>query len=177
MTIQILYSTTEGQARRIAERVDTELRARGYLTQCESVATAVMCTKPNALVLIASIHVGKHATVARNFIRSNLPLFNEMPSGFMSVSLSANEADRTRAQGYVTDFMDETGWRPQVITTVAGAIRYTSYNFLKKLIIKRIATESGLPTDTSRDHEFTNWDEVAAFIDAFEGSLHETAVR
>jgi menaquinone-dependent protoporphyrinogen oxidase len=177
MTIQILYSTAEGQARLIAERMEAELRGRGHITQCESVTNAVMRTKPNAVLLIASIHIGKHAGVARDFIKTNLPLFNTIPSGFMSVSLSASEADRTRAQNYVTDFMEETGWRPEITATVAGAIRYTNYNFLKKLMIKRIATENGLPTDTSRDHEFTDWDEVATFVDAFEEKLHETAVR
>jgi menaquinone-dependent protoporphyrinogen oxidase len=85
--------------------------------------------------------------------------------------------DRTRAHVYVTDFLEETGWRPEITATVAGAIRYTNYNFLKKLIIKRIATENGLPTDTTRDHEFTDWDEVASFVDAFEASLHGAAVR
>jgi menaquinone-dependent protoporphyrinogen oxidase len=177
MTIQILYSSTEGQAKRIAERVDEELRGRGHVTQCENVAKAVMWTKPNAILLIASIHVGKHANAARNLIKGNLPLFNDIPSGFLSVSLSANEADRTRAHGYVRDFMEETGWRPELTATVAGALRYTDYNFVKKLMIKRIATENGLPTDTSRNHEFTDWDEVATFVDTFEQSLHPAAVR
>ena len=177
MTIQILYSSAEGQARRIAERIDGDLRDQGYTTQCEDVGRAVMRTKPHAVVLIASIHVGKHATIARNFIKANLPLFNEIPSAFMSVSMSAQEADRTRAQGYVADFMADTGWQPEITATVAGALRYTNYNFVKKLIMKRIATESGLPTDTSRDYEFTDWDEVASFVSAFELSLHETAVR
>jgi menaquinone-dependent protoporphyrinogen oxidase len=171
MTIQILYSSAEGQARRIAERMEDELHERGYRVQCENVADAVMRTKPHAVLLVASIHVGRHAAPARDFIRANLALFNSIPSGFISVSLSANEADRTRAQGYVTDFLAETGWRPRVTATVAGALRYTRLNFIKKMIIRRIASENGLPTDTTRDHEFTNWDEVAGFANAFEDAL------
>lgn len=171
MTIQILYSSAEGQARRIAERVEDELHERGYQVQCESVVDAVMRTRPHAVLLVASIHVGKHAAPARDLIRSNLPLFNSIPSGFISVSLSAQEADRARAQGYVSDFLAETGWHPRVTATVAGALRYTRLNFVKKMIIRRIAAESGLPTDTSRDHEFTDWDEVAGFVNAFEDAL------
>ena len=177
MTIQILYSSAEGQARRIAERIDAELRDQGYTTQCEDVGKAVMRTKPHAVMLVASIHVGKHTNIARSFIRANLPLFNEIPSAFMSVSMSAQEADRKRAQSYVTDFVADTGWHPETTATVAGALRYTNYNFVKRLIMKRAATESGLPTDTSRDYEFTDWDEVASFVTAFEQSLQETAVR
>jgi len=58
-----------------------------------------------------------------------------------------------------------------VTATVAGALRYTRLNFIKKMIIRRIASENGLPTDTTRDHEFTNWDEVTGFVNAFEDAL------
>ena len=177
MIIQVLYSTAEGQARRIAERVATDLRAEGFDVQCEDVAKAVMLKKPDAVALIASIHVGKHATVAQNFIKTNLDLFNTIPAAFMSVSLSASELDRTRAKGYVDAFLQETGWRPALTATIAGALRYTNYNFIKKFVIRRIAQQSGLPTDTSRDHEFTDWDEVKSFVEAFSGLTRELALR
>jgi menaquinone-dependent protoporphyrinogen IX oxidase len=44
-------------------------------------------------------------------------------------------------------------------------------------MIKRIAQQSGLPTDTSRDHEFTDWDEVKSFEQAFAGMTRELAAR
>ena len=177
MTIQLLYSTAEGQARRIAERVAADLRSDGFHVQCEDISRAVMLKKPDAVALIASIHVGKHAQTARNFIKTNLELFNSIPAAFMSVSLSASEADRTRARGYVDSFLAETGWKPGLTATIAGALRYTNYSFLKKYVIKRIAQQSGLPTDTSRDHEFTDWDEVRGFEQAFAGMTRELAVR
>ena len=68
MIIQLLYSTAEGQAKRIAERVAADLRSEGFTVQCEDVARAVMLKKPDAVALIASIHVGKHAAIAQNFI-------------------------------------------------------------------------------------------------------------
>jgi menaquinone-dependent protoporphyrinogen oxidase len=166
-TIQILYSSSEGQAALIADRVTGRLRAEGYEVQCENVNSAVMRVRPTAVLLIASIHVGKHATAARAFVKRNLPLFNEIPAAFMSVSLSASEPDRARAQGYISAFLDDTGWRPRMTATVAGALRYTSYGFLKRMMIRRIAAQNGMPTDTSRDHEFTDWDEVNAFVNVF----------
>lgn len=177
MIIQLLYSTAEGQAKCIAERVATDLRYQGFEVQCEDVAKAVMLKKPDAVALIASIHVGKHAATAQNFIKTNLPLFNTIPAAFMSVSLSASESDRTQARAYVDAFLQHTGWRPELTATIAGALRYTRYNFIKKAVIKRIAQQNGLPTDTSRDHEFTDWDEVAGFVQAFAGMLRELAVR
>ena len=43
---------------------------------------------------------------------------------------------------------------------VTGRLAYREYNFLVRFLIKRIAKKEGGPTDTSRDHELTDWDEV-----------------
>ena len=71
-TIQILYSTAEGQARLIAERMAAQLEAAGFNIQCENVTSAVMRVRPAAVLLVASIHVGKHAPAARDFVKRNL---------------------------------------------------------------------------------------------------------
>jgi menaquinone-dependent protoporphyrinogen oxidase len=91
-----------------------------------------------------------------------------VPTGFLSVSLSAAQAEkRAEAEGYVRALLDETGWRPDVTQIAPGALRYTQYGFIKRTMMRKIAEEGGLPTDTSRDHELTNWKEIAAFGDAF----------
>ena len=48
---------------------------------------------------------------------------------------------------------------------VAGRLAYTQYGLLMRFIMKRIARQHGAPTDTTRDYEFTNWDEVARLAD------------
>ena len=50
---------------------------------------------------------------------------------------------------------------------VAGALRYTHYNWLKRWMMKRIVTKAGGNTDTSRDYEYTDWAAVRAFADEF----------
>lgn len=171
MTIEILYSSGEGQARLIAERLAQRLGGHGHSIQCEDVTGAVMQVKPSAVILVASIHVGKHTAAAAAIARKNLLLFNEIPSAFMSVSLSAH-SDSDMARGYLTEFLQETGWKPDLTATVAGAIRYSSYGFLKRRIVKRIASENGLPTDISKDYEFTNWSEVMGLAEEFEKNLN-----
>ena len=47
--------------------------------------------------------------------------------------------------------------------------QYTQYNFLLRLIMKSIARRKQLSTDTSRDHEYTDWDHVKRFAQAFVG--------
>jgi len=34
---------------------------------------------------------------------------------------------------------------------------YTKYNFLVRLVMKRIAREAGASTDTAHDHVYTDW--------------------
>ena len=61
-------------------------------------------------------------------------------------------------------FVAETGWTPAVRHPVAGALASLEYNFLVKLVMKRIARHNGASTDTSRDWEFTDWPAVDGFV-------------
>ena len=48
---------------------------------------------------------------------------------------------------------------------MAGRLAYTQYGFLTRFIMKWIARRQGGPTDTTRDYEFTNWDNVTRLAD------------
>jgi menaquinone-dependent protoporphyrinogen oxidase len=64
-------------------------------------------------------------------------------------------------------FLKATGWSPDLVTTVGGALSYTQYPPLMRWIMKRIARKEGGPTDTTRDHELTNWQHVDDFARRF----------
>ena len=66
----------------------------------------------------------------------------------------------------VADFTHETGWTPGRIHHVAGAFRYTPYDFLNRWAMKYIAYRKGAPTDTSRDYELTDWDDLTRFVNS-----------
>ena len=65
-----------------------------------------------------------------------------MPTAFISVTLSeagaervdATPAEHPRFAAYVKrvidDFFEQTGWHPNRVKPVAGALLYTKYNFL-----------------------------------------------
>ena len=44
-----------------------------------------------------------------------------------------------------------------------GAVAYTRYAWWFRWYLKVISRRKGLPTDTSRDWDFTEWDEVERF--------------
>jgi menaquinone-dependent protoporphyrinogen oxidase len=54
---------------------------------------------------------------------------------------------------------------------LAGRLAYTQYGILTRLLMTWIARRQGGPTDTSRDHELTNWDEVARLADTVAGTI------
>ena len=63
----------------------------------------------------------------------------------------------------VEKFFGDTGWHPRHWTIFAGALAYTKYNWFTRWVMKRIAQKAGGDTDTSRDHEYTNWPDVRNF--------------
>lgn len=110
-----------------------------------------------------------------------------MPNAFLTVTLSEAGAERkdTTAEeharfvadvaGMVDRFVADTGWRPEHVVPVAGALRYTQYNFVVRLLMKRIARASGGSTDTSRDHEYTDWKALDDFVGTFAEELKRPA--
>jgi menaquinone-dependent protoporphyrinogen oxidase len=64
-------------------------------------------------------------------------------------------------------FLDPIGWQPTIIKPVAGALLYTKYNIFMRWIMKRIARKAGGDTDTSRDYDYTDWNDLRMFADEF----------
>jgi len=86
----------------------------------------------------------------------------------VSLTAAGHEADDVAGlKKCVADFIQASGWTPQRIHHVAGAFRYTAYGLLTRYVMKYIAWRKGAPTDTHRDHELTDWDDVAHFADTF----------
>jgi menaquinone-dependent protoporphyrinogen oxidase len=78
-------------------------------------------------------------------------------------------------QGYLDSLVAKTGWQPTLAASFAGAVKYREYNFLVRQLMKRIAKQAGLSTDTSQNHVYTDWDAVTAFAKDFETLLSQRA--
>jgi menaquinone-dependent protoporphyrinogen oxidase len=93
------------------------------------------------------------------------------PSALFSVSLAAH-GGAENAESYVQEFEQQTGWRPAHVALFGGALLYSHYGFIKRLIMKKIAGDNGsLDTDTSRDYVYTEWDGVKRFAEDFLATL------
>lgn len=171
-SILILYDTTEGQTRRIARYVADAVAGDGRLVDVHEIRKlprGFAVDRFDAVIVGASIHMGRHSKRLSKFLAMYRPGLERIPSAFFSVSLSAagTEEETRRAEGYVTELLEQTGWRPPVTATFAGGLRYREYGFLKRWIMKKIARDAGKDTDTSKNHEYTDWDAVDRFVRDF----------
>jgi BON domain len=61
---------------------------------------------------------------------------------------------------------------------VAGALPYTRYGWLKRQMVKRIVEKAGSEdTDTTRDYEYTDWNDLRDFAQDFVGLAAEQPVE
>jgi menaquinone-dependent protoporphyrinogen oxidase len=53
-------------------------------------------------------------------------------------------------------------------------VKYSHYNFLKRWVMKRIVKKAGGDTDSTRDYEYTDWNDLEQFTDRFADRLVPT---
>ena len=117
-----------------------------------------------------SVHQHRHQDALLHFVKHNHEVLAAMPVAMFSVSLAAAQTDldsRLDAQHLADRFVDEANLSPLRVCCVAGALKYTQYDYFKRLAMHWIARHTGGDTDTSKDHEYTDWKDVEAFVDEF----------
>lgn len=168
-TVPVFYATSEGQTRRIAEVIAATLREEGFQSEAEELTPR--SPHPDwrnviGAVVGGSLHGGRHQRVLEQFVVREADALAARPAAFFSVSLAAasrNPAEVAAAQRIADRFVRDAGWTPERMACIAGRLAYTHYGFFTRWMMRRIAAREGGPTDTSRDHEFTDWAAVRAF--------------
>ena len=167
--VPVFFATSEGHTRRIAEVMAATLRELGLSSDAIDVSSPGARTldwgAARAAVVAASLHMGKHQQAAEAFVRAHLAGLATRPTVFISVSLaicSKNPAEVAKARAIAQAFPDRLGWRPTRVECVAGRLAYREYGFITRWMMRRIAAAEGGPTDTSRNHEMTDWPAVKA---------------
>lgn len=169
----VAYGTTEGHTRKVAEFIAERLRHRGHRADLIDTATpAAQQLTPayQGAILGGSVHQHKHQSSLVHFAKSNRAWLAAMPTAFFSVSLTAEMDDidsRIEAQKLLNEFLDDCGLKPVATRCIAGALKYTRYDYFKRLGMRMIARQHGQSTDTTQDVEYTNWTDVEAFVDEF----------
>ncbi|MDY6764233.1 MAG: menaquinone-dependent protoporphyrinogen IX dehydrogenase [Halobacteria archaeon] len=171
--ILVIYGTSEGQTEKIAKRISEVITDKGHDVErvyAKETPPGLAFKDYDGVIVGASIHVGKFQDYVHDLVERNSDLLNDKLSAFFSVSLTAagdEPDDEKQAREYVDTFVKETGWHPDMIGIFAGALKYSEYGFIKRSMMKKIAKKAGWETDTSRDYEYTDWEDVMDFAESF----------
>jgi len=177
--VLIVYASAHGQTRAIADAIADRLRQRDHVVELGDAAAGMWGLPPpddyDAVVLGSRVQLGRHAPAIAEYVRLHRSALFDVATAFFSVSMSAAQRGKgTDPNGYIRRFFEDNAWHPMRWVAFAGALRYRRYGRVLRLVMKLIARAGGHSTDTSRDHDYTDWAAVSDFADAIDGDLTVT---
>ena len=165
----IIYSSTDGQTKKICESIGSTLGDQNNvkIININQIINTDL-DKYDKIIIGASIRYGKHSNKLISFVKKNKTILHLKKSAFFSVNVVARKEEKSSpsTNPYVIKFLKKTNWLPNKVAVFAGKVDYPSYNFINKNIIRFIMFITKGPTNTNNSYEFTNWHHVKKF--AFE---------
>jgi len=169
--ILVVYGTTEGHTAKVAGAVTEALHRTGAVV--EVMAADDPAPAPDGydgVIVAASVHAGRYQRSVEQWVQAHAAALARTPTAFVSVCLGVLQHDpkvQRDLQAIVDRFITVTGWRPAVVKFVAGALPYTRYGWLRRAVMKHIVAKAGGDTDTRRDYEYTDWNDLGHFAADF----------
>jgi menaquinone-dependent protoporphyrinogen oxidase len=171
--ILVIFGTTDGHTRKVAQFLAASLRAADALIECDVIRAGHIDVSPqqyDAVIVCASVQGGKYQKPVANWVRRHAAALNQKPTAFVSVCLGVLQKDPAvdrQLEAIVERFFARAGWHANRVKQIAGALVYTKYGWLKRWIMKRIVAKAGGDIDTTRDYEYTDWPDLQAFAAEF----------
>jgi menaquinone-dependent protoporphyrinogen oxidase len=165
--ILVLFASHHGQTRTIAGHIAELLRARGEHVHIRDISEE----QPDpghfdAVVVGSAVQFSKHDARIGAWLARYRDTLARRPGAFFSVSMSAASTRpevQAQLEGIVGAFLVENRFHPAVVARFAGALHYSRYNVFIRFMMRLISGSQGRPTDTRRDHVFTDWRQVERF--------------
>jgi menaquinone-dependent protoporphyrinogen oxidase len=162
----LLYSSVYGLSKKICERIQAQLVARGQRADVAPlVGHTVDPASYDAIVLGVSIKHGKHHPSVLEFIRANKALLDAKPSALFSVNLVARKPAKNTPETnpYLKRLVAQSPWKPKLQGVFAGELDYSRYGPVDKHMMRLVMWINKGPTDFNTKVQFTNWEEVERF--------------
>ena len=162
----IIYSTTDGQTKRICDRIVEFSKRKPDISICKiENAPELDLAQYRKIVIGASIRYGKYNPLVYKFVNLNRNELEKKYTAFFTVNVVARKKEKNHpdTNPYMKKFLKLSGWQPDKLAVFAGRIDYPRYRFLDRLIIRFIMFITKGPTDTSQTYEFTDWVKVEEF--------------
>ncbi len=177
MRILLIYGTTEGQSRKISNFITEQLEAVGHDVECldsRRKMDGLQISSFDAAIIVGSVHQKLHQEALCNFAIAHRSELQKISTLLFSVSLSAAFSNgKAEAQSYIDLFVDRTGFNPNSYALVAGALRYSEYDYFMAQVVEHVVLASH--ENITEDREFTNWQQLEIDIDNFMETIVERA--
>ena len=162
----IIYSSTDGQTKKICETIKYHLALNEKIKIISlNEVNKVNLEKVEKIIIGASIRYGKHNKRVQNFVIKNKNILKSKKTAFFSVNVVARKEEKSTPETnpYVKKFLAKTKWKPNKVAVFAGKVDYPNYNFINRNVIRFIMMITNGPTNTDNAYEFTNWELVKKF--------------
>lgn len=174
MTVLIIYGSIEGQTAKIAEFAAKLARDAGFepvLFNTEDRTGDITFEGVDKVILAGPVHERRFPKPFEVFVSGQSETLARYPTLLLSVSLSAAFEERMEeAQDYADEMKLRTGLAPSDELLVAGAIRTESYDYYASQVLRHVVLRGNEAIPTEKNHEFTDWDALAARVAAFLGT-------
>lgn len=170
MKALILYSTRDGQTQKIASYIAEQI---GQQHNCDVMniqhATSPDWAQYDRVLIGASIRYGHFQPVVDAFVKQHLHQLQQRTSGFFSVNLTARKPEKRSPEtnAYTQKFLSQSPWRPDCCAVFAGALYYPRYRWFDRIMIQLIMRMTGGETDSTKEVEYTDWQQVSRFANDF----------
>lgn len=179
--VPVFYATTGSQTHRIAEHIAGILRARGF----DSRAIDIDALEPpridwryvQAAFLGASVRNGRHEQAARAFARRYNAELTARPSAFFSVGSSAGSGmplEKSVGRYVAEAFTKDVRWQPTWTVCFTASRALTRSERFAQFLRRWIGTPKGSSTPVSRDHDQTDWPEVARLANQMGDAIRQS---
>jgi len=179
--VLVVYASRHQQTEKIANVICDYLYEKNHTVDIFDINAIPLSITPNqydAIILGSAIHFKGYPRKLKKWTKLYHKILNEKPSAFFSVCLGIlqkEESVQKEVHEIVTDFFHQTSWHPAKSAIFAGGLKYSRYNWITKMIMRKIAEKAGGDTDTWHDYEYTNWTDVKNFISDFSESKLKTS--
>ncbi len=169
----VVYATRTGLTRRIAECIAERIHALSQEVQVQDLRTEALppLEHYSAVVLVASVHLGREIRRVVRFVRARRTELKRLPTLFVSVTLARTSAggplpdeeqlEVRRAVEILEALARETDWSPETSVPVAGVVAEGTGSLLGLLM--RLL---GLPDAPAREVLFSDRSAVNRVVDA-----------
>ncbi|AFA40990.1 protoporphyrin oxidase, flavoprotein [Wigglesworthia glossinidia endosymbiont of Glossina morsitans morsitans (Yale colony)] len=166
MKTLILYSSRNGHTCKIAHFIANFFRQSKFCDVKNLHSNFdINLEKYQRIVIGASVRYGYFSIKFYKFVKDKIYYLNSIPSAFYAVNLLAryDHYSTPNTNVYTKKFLKNTLWCPKISAVFAGALKYSQYNILIKLLIFSIMKINNKNMSIKNDIEFTDWEQVKEF--------------